>query len=1746
MSNFNELSNQNLSGFIPALVIDYLLEKLRKKESRKLPEKQTFDSVVMFADISGFTNLAEKLTKRGHEGTELLAFTLNRYMELLVKAIGRSGGDIFKFAGDAIIIVWPPPSDKSHLVILCRQAIQSALDIQSKLTDFKIIDEVKLSVKIGFGVGQVTIAHVGGVFQRAEYLPAGSPLTQAFECEHLAPGGGVVIVSKQVWEKCFDYFEFEDVKGHHEGENSPFYFVKKVKKSVKMKADALLMKNNIKPSDIEAIRGSLKSYIPAAVVPFIELDQEKWSAELRRLTVLFVNLGIDLKDAQSQEGLERIQIVIETVQRNVYSNQGSLNKFLMDDKGSTLIILFGLPPMAHQDDPVRGVLTAHVLVKALRKINCSCSVGITTGMVFAGVVGTSGSRREYSVLGDTVNLSARFMQAACQEKEKKILVDEITRREAEHKLNFRFVKKSAVKGKTGEIPFYEPVFDELEKNDDLLKKIKVHHIKALNSNETGHFLSGKVYETEIKKSFEMMEKFLSRPQKNCLLMITGGYGVGKSAFLRIFLEKMAKRIENDKWKHNEKTQVIISTLNCVEKTKKLNGLRGIFQEIFRLIAQRWNIYNENLLIKLLENDKDRDMLTNMELVADILNLKLIGEQFSRPSAKKKSEEFENTMIKRILMKILAEFLEDEQIQEKSDDITDNDSESVAMRSNTNFSHPKLNKENLVAPLIIVLDDMQDYDPMSWGLLKKMLKTFKRLFVIISVRTEGLEFQIPKKASNTTSDNKNENMSSTSIQRTPSEVKKKLRWEQYNSQPDEYVDSMMFELEESCENCHYYRVDLEGLTETHELEGFIFKNFSVKNVEYFDKSDRKPDKFYRFLSDKTQGNPLDLMYLLNNLLESDYLFLDETNFKLLIKSNLEKCIDLEEFLTIPAPLSRFKINTPILDHLPCRTKLMLKAACVIGDCFDLQMLWKVIPFKETLTKERLLKILGELEKQEFLEILDQSSNNITYRFTSPFMREIIYQSMIYNHRRNFHRYVAEGIQSVQLPSDNSEKIETDKLIYHWSLAEDKNPFLFTGTQGSADFSNKAKRSIIVKKISSLISKNPNNPFAVLKKGVLDKKSDRGYTWAKRFCLMNSKEFKYFYSEEGAKNDNQEALGTFALKNIYSIMPITEKEAKGKLFAFVIYVGSWLKKDKEMGIREFYFSAVDNDELEQWTTYIEFTKAKAIYESFVNTFGKISFPLGNANEHFENFDLDIDINTRKNQGSLSRLTLITQHNDMNSALQNPSTYKSLSRKTTSIGKGLKRNTQATNYAIETQNEVNAYTSAENNKKLKERLICLFNNTSMLFWSHILEGANQYKLKDSDPLRQPDGHNFGRTSHLMRTNNLLVNVEKSLMEDPVEKQQRFTVLMNKMITKSSLSSNGRQSGGGILNESMEELNAEFNKSSNDSNDDNLLGKKQTIKGGDREKLEKIDEVSEARDSLISRTESLHMNRRGTGYFDPLTLQKATNMNSVKKISENEIEEKSKNNNLIIAVPEEKNDLRKNSCAMVEIQEEKLEEIEEEEKTNNVIIVEESENMENEEKIKLLLLGKEQFEKEKKKDKEIEKKKYKDKEKEKENEKEKSQKSQKSQNSLEILQKDIRSFEEFDSFKKTTTNNFDMSLNSNPISEKDRSNINLFSEEKSKEKSFRSKKQETIDPEMIKYVSRGENIGANEEISLKSEKGNNKPKVIQRMMEKEKKNEVADVKRWTTVMDNKNGGDPQNLNYKSVINFYSKTNHNKYHSFN
>lgn len=74
---------------------------------------------------------------------------------------------------------------------------------------------------------------------------------------------------------------------------------------------------------------------------------------------MFMNIELDLSYSKTTEGLNKIQKVIEIIQKCVYIFEGSLNKFLMDDKGSTLIIVFGLPPISHQDDAVRAIFCAY-------------------------------------------------------------------------------------------------------------------------------------------------------------------------------------------------------------------------------------------------------------------------------------------------------------------------------------------------------------------------------------------------------------------------------------------------------------------------------------------------------------------------------------------------------------------------------------------------------------------------------------------------------------------------------------------------------------------------------------------------------------------------------------------------------------------------------------------------------------------------------------------------------------------------------------------------------------------------------------------------------------------------------------------------------------------------------------------------------------------------------------------------------------------------------------------------------------------------------------------------------------------------------------------------------------------------------------------------------------------------------------------------------------------------------------------
>eukprot|EP01083_Nonionella_stella_P041730 113038_1 len=58
---------------------------------------------------------------------------------------------------------------------------------------------MKLSIKVGVGVGLVSVSYVGGQLGRMEFVATGAPLEQAFLAENKSQPGDVVL-SKETWE----------------------------------------------------------------------------------------------------------------------------------------------------------------------------------------------------------------------------------------------------------------------------------------------------------------------------------------------------------------------------------------------------------------------------------------------------------------------------------------------------------------------------------------------------------------------------------------------------------------------------------------------------------------------------------------------------------------------------------------------------------------------------------------------------------------------------------------------------------------------------------------------------------------------------------------------------------------------------------------------------------------------------------------------------------------------------------------------------------------------------------------------------------------------------------------------------------------------------------------------------------------------------------------------------------------------------------------------------------------------------------------------------------------------------------------------------------------------------------------------------------------------------------------------------------------------------------------------------------
>jgi class 3 adenylate cyclase len=144
-------------------------------------------------------------------------------------------------------------------------------------------------------------------------------------------------------------------------------------------------------------RATVERALPPVVVERIYAGQREFLAEFRTVSVVFVGLF----DGAERAPLADLHGEVAAIEELVTRYGGAVYQFLEDDKGMNLVVSFGIPPRAHEDDAARAALFA-AAVAELGKPGRESAIGVATGRVFCGAYGGA-TRKQYSLVGPTIN-----------------------------------------------------------------------------------------------------------------------------------------------------------------------------------------------------------------------------------------------------------------------------------------------------------------------------------------------------------------------------------------------------------------------------------------------------------------------------------------------------------------------------------------------------------------------------------------------------------------------------------------------------------------------------------------------------------------------------------------------------------------------------------------------------------------------------------------------------------------------------------------------------------------------------------------------------------------------------------------------------------------------------------------------------------------------------------------------------------------------------------------------------------------------------------------------------------------------------------------------------------------------------------------------------------------------------------------------------------------------------------------------
>jgi hypothetical protein len=171
-----------------------------------------------------------------------------------------------------------------------------------------------------------------------------------------------------------------------------------------------ITENDLTEQQLHCLKVLMRSFIHETVLKSIDCNTCALLSEMRDIVTLFINL--DGLEADFNSGMiYKPQLVFLTIMNLIKKTGGSLRQFVVDDKGCVVIVCFGLYGSSNANNGIQAITLCLLLKKELSKLQCRLSIGITSGVVYCGNVGSE-KRCEFVVMGNSVNLAARLMASA--------------------------------------------------------------------------------------------------------------------------------------------------------------------------------------------------------------------------------------------------------------------------------------------------------------------------------------------------------------------------------------------------------------------------------------------------------------------------------------------------------------------------------------------------------------------------------------------------------------------------------------------------------------------------------------------------------------------------------------------------------------------------------------------------------------------------------------------------------------------------------------------------------------------------------------------------------------------------------------------------------------------------------------------------------------------------------------------------------------------------------------------------------------------------------------------------------------------------------------------------------------------------------------------------------------------------------------------------------------------------------------